>query len=146
VRVEVDHLGDINAFEEFSMTTINRLNTMISDRNMVANVIAIFVLASFSVLSAAAINHSANLVNSTFNTLLQSTSNVETPTTHAQPTKGTSAIVISANGYSDTIQGQSQDLDQLQPADNVVYNSKISTETLQSGINNMQVAGIPQTQ
>lgn len=124
------------------MATINRINTMISDRNMAANTVALFVLISFSVLSAAAINHSGNLVKSSFNTLPQSISTPQTPaaevpTTKAQPFNATSTIEISSLGYPASIQGDTQNLTQMQPAQDLT-GSKVAGQTIQSSTNNMQ--------
>lgn len=122
------------------MTTINRVNSMINERDMAAKVVALFVLASFSTLSAAAINHSGNLVKSSLNTMPQSVSTSQVSTAKVQTVKNVKPIVLSTKGYAPSIQSQSQSVNgQLQPAVYSAYNSNVTTATVQSSINNMQL-------
>lgn len=127
------------------MTTINRLNATISDHDMAANFVALFLIACISVSSAVAITQSGNQVKSSFNTLLQSIPTVQVPATGTQARKAqtiqqpTTITISAGSGTTPSIQSQPQNIvNQLQPAQNTIYNTA-TANTLQPSANSVQL-------
>ena len=126
------------------MTTINRLNTTISDHNMAANFVALFLLVCVSAISAVAITHSGNLAKSSYDTLMQSIQATQVPITEtlaskAQTTQQASTSVLSTgNGSPLSMQNQPKNIvAQLQPAQSV----QLTANNLQPAVNSIQLTG-----
>ena len=122
------------------MTTINRLNTTISDHNMAANFIALLTLTSVSIFSAAAITHSGNLAKSSYDTFLRSVPAVQVPVISASQQTTASTLTVSDSSPS-SLQNQPKDVAaQLQSSPNTLQNSE-GVETLQPAANTVQLTG-----
>lgn len=129
------------------MSTIARLNSSISDHTLVANSVALFVVAFVSIFSAAAIINGGDNVKSSFNTLVPSISNTQVPSAEAPASKAqigqqTASNIILSDANDATLQLQPQnEVGQLQPAQNLTYNTNATANTLQPSQNSVMLAG-----
>lgn len=127
------------------MTTISRINTTINDHTLVVNTIA-FCFVAFGVIAwVATINQYNNLARS-YDAILQPTFAAQAPakvatTSKIQTTQQTSGTALTVSNSSPlSLQNQPQDIiTQLQPAENLTYNSSVTANTLQPSTNNMQL-------
>lgn len=122
------------------MNTINRLNTAISNHNMVANVVALGLLASIVITTASVINFSGNLARTAYDIPQTSVQTQEKPTVAAPATTHPSTITVSAPRIS--VNGEQPDMvGYLQPANGLRFNTSVTAETLQPNTNTVQVTG-----
>lgn len=125
------------------MIAITRLNTTISDRNMVANFAALCLLASVSIASGVAISYSGNLAKTSYDTVQPSVQANETSTAEIQVMPLASTITVST-ASAPRISAQDQQpniVAKLQPAQGVTQSAQAATETLQPSANSVQLTG-----
>ena len=124
------------------MTTMNRLNTTISDHMAVANYIALCLLVSGAIVGTVALRQNGDLATS-YDALFPTTAVAEAPTNVTQATKAqvapqTSTTELSvSNSTPRSVQIQSQNMvNELQPANDITY--------LLPSANNSQLTGAVQ--
>lgn len=119
-----------------ALNPVSRLNTTISNHNLVSNLIAFGLLASVSLISAAAINYNGTLAKASYDTLVPTVTLTQKPAAKPAAKAQPKASTIALTGNTAA---------QLQPAQSTMY-LQGNTTSPQSDSNSVQLTGTnPQT-
>lgn len=126
------------------MNPISRLNTTISDHAVLTNFVGVCLVVFGSITLAVAVNQSGNLAESLRGTLQSPASTIQQPAIKTQTASEPLTLTVrTADTSRQTIRGQQPNIvAQLQPAQNTIQVTQVTTEYLQPAANSVQLTGM----